>query len=294
MKYERTYKLRLNAEQCRKIIRLDLQYNFNGVVKSEINENHYQFKNLAYKTSSVWDIGFDQVVSIQLTENINENSTSILISAMPTSDKAFGDRWQNALEQLVEIVWNDIYRAADSRYPDVVNAVTNPKQKVESSQATERSIDSDQTFNHNVSQTTQQHHVVISKKNIWIGIAIVAVAVILAIIIIPQISGDNSNSSNGISIVQEELITSYHAIEGNHLFPILAIKVKNTSKKTKKVSFEANFYADDNLLGSAQADYVTLAPGDETILFAQSDKGYVAWSSHQYTYKITKWWVFDQ
>ena len=62
---------------------------------------------------------------------------------------------------------------------------------------------------------------------------------------------------------------------------------------TKKVSFEANFYADGNLLGSGLSDFVTLAPGDEAIIKAQSDKGYLLLRSHEYTYKITKWNVYS-
>ena len=80
----------------------------------------------------------------------------------------------------------------------------------------------------------------------------------------------------------------------HNLYPILLVKVKNNSSSTKKVSFEANFYADGQLLGEDQADYVTLAPGDEAVLMAQSDRGYKAWTQHEYSYKITKWWIFDQ
>ena len=50
---------------------------------------------------------------------------------------------------------------------------------------------------------------------------------------------------------------------------------------------------DGNLLGSDQASYITLAPGDEAFLHAQSDRGYRMWSSHEYSYKITKWHVYS-
>lgn len=121
--------------------------------------------------------------------------------------------------------------------------------------------------------------------------AVVIIAVVIGIIVLVSILlGD---STNGIDIVEEQLVTDpRYTIIGNNLYPIVLVKVKNTSNETKKVSFEANFYADGNLLGSDQANYVTLAPGDEAILQAQSDNGYVAWSSHNYTYKITKWWIY--
>ena len=104
-----------------------------------------------------------------------------------------------------------------------------------------------------------------------------------------------STSLNGISVLEEQLVTDViYTVIGNNLYPILLVKVKNNSSSTKKVSFGANFYADGQLLGEDQADYVTLAPGDEAVLMAQSDRGYKAWTQHEYSYKITKWWIFDQ
>lgn len=124
------------------------------------------------------------------------------------------------------------------------------------------------------------------KKFIIAAIAVVAVIIIIAL--------SFGNGMSGIEIVEEHLVTNpYYAIIGNNLYPIVVVKVKNTSNTTKKVSFEANFYADGNLLGSDQASFVTLAPGDEAFLHAQSNKGYRAWSSHEYSYKITKWHVYS-
>ena len=124
------------------------------------------------------------------------------------------------------------------------------------------------------------------KKFIIAAIAVVAVIIIIAL--------SFGNGMSGIEIVEEHLVTNpYYTIIGNNLYPIVVVKVKNTSNTTKKVSFEANFYADGNLLGSGQASFVTLAPGDEAFLHAQSNKGYRAWSSHEYSYKITKWHVYS-
>lgn len=128
------------------------------------------------------------------------------------------------------------------------------------------------------------------KKKIIAAVVIIAVVVGI-IVLVSVLLGD---STNGIDIVEEQLVTDpLYAIVGNNLYPIVVVKVKNTSNATKKVSFEANFYADGNPLGSGQASYITLAPGDESFLHAQSDKGYRAWSSHEYSYKITKWYVFE-
>ncbi|MFR5833266.1 MAG: FxLYD domain-containing protein [Acutalibacteraceae bacterium] len=120
-----------------------------------------------------------------------------------------------------------------------------------------------------------------------------AIAIVVAIIIIiATVAGGNSMS--GIKIVEEQLITEpYYTMIGNNLYPIVVVKVKNTSNKPKKVSFEVNFYADGKLLGDGLSEHITLAPGDEAFIHAQSDKGYRAWSSHDYSYKITKWYVFS-
>ena len=81
------------------------------------------------------------------------------------------------------------------------------------------------------------------KKKIIAGV--VAVAVVIAIVIIIAVS--LGNSMNGIEIVGEQLVTDpYYTTIGDYLYPIVVVKVKNTSNTTKKVSFEANFYADGN------------------------------------------------
>ena len=130
-------------------------------------------------------------------------------------------------------------------------------------------------------------------RNKKIAVAIVAAVIVVALVIIIAVSV-GGNSMNGIEIVEEQLVTDpYYTTIGDYLYPIVVVKVKNTSNTTKKVSFEANFYADGNLLGSDQASYITLAPGDEAFLHAQSDRGYRMWSSHEYSYKITKWHVYS-
>lgn len=129
-------------------------------------------------------------------------------------------------------------------------------------------------------------------RNKKIAVAIVAAVIVVALVIIIAVS--LGNSMGGIEIVGEQLVTDpYYTVIGDNLYPIVVVKVKNTSNTTKKVSFEANFYADGNLLGSDQASYITLAPGDEAFLHAQSDRGYRMWSSHEYSYKITKWHVYS-
>lgn len=75
---------------------------------------------------------------------------------------------------------------------------------------------------------------------------------------------------HGIDILEEQLITNPYTIIGDNLYPIVIVKVKNTSNSTKKVSLEANFYSDGNLLGSDQASFVTLSPGDEAFLHEHS------------------------
>lgn len=125
-------------------------------------------------------------------------------------------------------------------------------------------------------------------------VIIAIIAIIVVVVIVISIAVSLGNSMNGIEIVGEQLVTDpYYTTIGDYLYPIVVVKVKNTSNTTKKVSFEANFYADGNLLGSDQASYVTLAPGDEAFLHAQSDRGYRMWSSHEYSYKITKWHVYS-
>lgn len=135
-----------------------------------------------------------------------------------------------------------------------------------------------------------------AKKQKIIFIVTAIVALIVIIYLLSNMSTcSTSTSLQGISVVEEELVTDLnYAVIGESLYPILLVKVKNTSSTTKKVSFEANFYADGELLGDDQASFVVLAPGDKAILKAQSNRGYKFWTQHEYSYKITKWWIFNQ
>lgn len=103
---------------------------------------------------------------------------------------------------------------------------------------------------------------------------------------------DIFSETKGIEVKEEKLITSWEAIIGDNLFPILRVQIKNTSGSTKKVICNVNFYADGALLSSDSSTIVTLAPGDETYIYAQSNKGYRAWSTHEYSYKITGWTIY--
>ena len=128
------------------------------------------------------------------------------------------------------------------------------------------------------------------RKRIMIIAAVCLISVVIMAIAIPNCEG----GTQGIEVISETLVTTpYYAAINGYLYPILLVKVKNTSNVTKKVSFEANFYADGNLLGSGLSDFVTLAPGDEAVIKAQSDKGYLLLRSHEYTYKITQWKVYS-
>ena len=128
------------------------------------------------------------------------------------------------------------------------------------------------------------------RKRIMIIAAVCLISVVIMAIAIPNCGG----GTQGIEVISETLVTTpYYAAINGYLYPILLVKVKNTSNATKKVSFEANFYADGNLLGSGLSDFVTLAPGDEAIIKAQSDKGYLLLRSHEYTFKITHWNIYS-
>ena len=128
------------------------------------------------------------------------------------------------------------------------------------------------------------------RKRIMIIAAVCLISVVIMAIAIPNCGG----GTQGIEVISETLVTApYYAAINGYLYPILLVKVKNTSNTTKTVSFEANFYADGNLLGSGLSDFVTLAPGDEAVIKAQSDKGYLLLRSHEYTYKITKWNIYS-
>ncbi len=130
------------------------------------------------------------------------------------------------------------------------------------------------------------------KLLIWI------VGIVLAFCMIYSIFAPNSsNEPRGIKVVEEQIVTSrYYAEKNNYIYPIVLIEIENTSNTMKKVSVEINFYVDGELLGSDLSDFVTLMPGDKTTLKAQSDKGYyyLYGKDKEYTYKITKWSVYDQ
>lgn len=123
MNFERTYLLRLNAEQCRTILRLDLNYNFNGVTKTEIDENHFQIVNLAVDTGSRFHPNLSQTISIRLAENA-DGSTAITIDSRPDSEVADDEIevLKHALEKSIGNVWNDICRAKENRFPSVFYA----------------------------------------------------------------------------------------------------------------------------------------------------------------------------
>ncbi|MCH5152171.1 MAG: hypothetical protein J1F65_05910 [Clostridiales bacterium] len=125
-------------------------------------------------------------------------------------------------------------------------------------------------------------------KRWWIWVIIV-----LVVVIVITICFSDGSSSDGIKIVEEKLVTTgLQVVKGNYIFPIVSIRVKNTSSVAKNVSFEVNFYANGELLSSDQAEYITLAPGDEATLMAQSSYGIFIGTQTQYTYKITKWWIY--
>lgn len=130
------------------------------------------------------------------------------------------------------------------------------------------------------------------KKAIYIAIVIVVIiATILTVVFsLPTVG----RALKGIEIVEEAIVTNpYYCAINDYVYPIVILKIKNNSLRTKKVSFEVNIYADGELLGSDQSSYVTLAAGDESYIHAQSDRGYFIayYNAHEYTYKITRWWV---
>lgn len=131
------------------------------------------------------------------------------------------------------------------------------------------------------------------KKAIWIGI--VVVVIVSAILIGVYSSPTAGIALKGIDVVEEAIVTNpYYCAIGDYVYPIVVLKKKNNSLSTKRVSFEVNIYADGELLGSDQSSYVTLAAGDESYTHAQSDRGYhiAYYAAHEYTYKITRWWVY--
>lgn len=132
----------------------------------------------------------------------------------------------------------------------------------------------------------QSDYTVANEKPIYKRWWFWAIIAALVIVIIVASSGGN----NGITVIEERI---YNVNSSSYTYPALAVEVRNDSSSNKKVSVEVNFYADGELLGSGQADYVTLAPGDKTTLRAICDKGYLWIFEKNYTYKITKWWIFD-
>lgn len=121
-------------------------------------------------------------------------------------------------------------------------------------------------------------------KRWWFWTLAVAVIIAIAITVV------NSLAGNGITVVEERL---YNVNSSSYTYPALALDVKNDSSSTKKVQVEVNFYADGELLGSGESSLVVLAPGDTTTLRAVCDHGYLRVFEKTYTYKITKWWVYD-
>ena len=69
------------------------------------------------------------------------------------------------------------------------------------------------------------------KKKIVAGVVVVAVVIAIVIIIAVSLG----NSMGGIEIVGEQLVTDpYYTVIGDNLYPIVVVKVKNTSNTTKK------------------------------------------------------------
>jgi len=273
MEYKKSYKLHLSAEQCRKIIRLDLPYNFAGVTKSEIDENHFQFKGLAVNTGSIWKPNLGQIVSILLVENPENNSTSIVIKSTPVLSTAYGDNWQNALEQLVGIVWNDIYRAADLRYPNAADAIK-PKQKIATVQAEERHSTPEEIAESDILETGENKHLetsesdgsyetsnqiqqqapIKSKKNLWIGIAVAAVAVILAIVYLPQLFGGGNKTykySSQTGVVIEM------TLDGGYDRGSYSLRVYNPNVYGRDNTYTGNYWTNGTTVNSYENFAIT-------------------------------------
>lgn len=196
---------------------------------------------------------------------------------------------------------------AEEKTSDKISGTDKPVQKQENLQSANKiplsgndsSTRKDAPPGPDADSTTQNGNVAATaktaaRKQKIILILTAAVCLIILIYLLTNTAMcDTSPSMKGIEVVEEKLVTdAVYTIIGESLYPILLVKVKNNSSSTKKVSFEANFYADGQLLGNDQANYVTLEPGDEAILQAQSDKGYKFWTQHEYSYKITKWWIY--
>lgn len=264
---QKEFTANFGIDLCRSIIRT--MWNYQGVIKNEISENAFELKNICVKQN--FGATYPQHVTIILDKR-SDNSTIITIQSSPFSAVNNNESiWKIKMEELIGVLWTELIQTLE----DKVNEADN--------------LYSKQTKELPITKLSKK-----SKKIIFISVAIIAI-IILLVVFIPLVKDNKANGNNGIEIIEEQLVTNpLYAIEGNYLYPIIVIKVKNTSSVNKKVSFEANFYADGNLLGSDQADYVTLTPGDETYLKAQSDNGYLAWKTYEYSYKITKWWIFDQ
>jgi hypothetical protein len=197
MDFERTYKIRISAQQCRTVLRLDLSYNYNGVIKSEINENHFQFKNLAVNTGSVFQPNLPQIVSIRLTENA-DNTTAININSSPYARVADNKiaAWQNALEKLIGIVWTDICIAAESRYKNVSYTDSHSDAGANRSDLSNPVQSAANYPNYNGgynNDCTQQYPPPKNNKKIWINIIAAAAVIVLAIIIISQCGKGGAN-----------------------------------------------------------------------------------------------------
>ena len=69
-------------------------------------------------------------------------------------------------------------------------------------------------------------------------VIIAIIAIIVVVVIVISIAVSLGNSMNGIEIVGKQLFTDpYYTTIGDYLYPIVVVKVKNTSNTTKKVSF---------------------------------------------------------
>ena len=127
-------------------------------------------------------------------------------------------------------------------------------------------------------------------KRWWFWVIVVVVVVALIIVLV-----SDADTHQGIKIVDEQFIASgLQATKNNSIFPIVQVTIKNTSNTTKTVWFDVNFYANGELISSDSSTLITLAPGDQATLKAQSSHGYSVFVQKEYSYKITNWSVYDK
>ncbi|MFA5449093.1 MAG: hypothetical protein WC292_01445 [Clostridia bacterium] len=187
---QKEFTANFNISLCRAAIRKT--WHFLGV-RNEINENCFELKNIGIRqglvvgfsqsvTAILTDktIEFSQCVTILLTEK-DESTTIIQIQTTPFATVNNNQSvWQTKMEELVGIMWRELYQALETPYkPAAYNPIQN-------------------TNTESVKQPSKN-------KKIWIGIAVVAVAVILAIVYLPQLfGGDNKtykySSQTGVVI----------------------------------------------------------------------------------------------